>query len=162
MWSTREARAEVCAHPFRGDLRHKLEAGVGFSVWYSVSVGVLIPAQWAASFAVGGVSELQTEPVALALHLVAEALMAGALLVGAVGLLRRKTGGMGVALIGHGMLAYTVVASAGYFAELRALPMVALFAVLVALAAVSVARLLRGPGAPGERSARGIGRLSRP
>ncbi|MFP4345070.1 MAG: hypothetical protein ACLFU8_10285 [Anaerolineales bacterium] len=70
-----------------------------------------------ALLATGNVPELETEPLAIAFHLAAELATAVALLFAGVGLLRRARWATSVTRLALGMLLYTVINSAGYFAE---------------------------------------------
>jgi ABC-type glucose/galactose transport system permease subunit len=105
-------------------------------------VGVLMGAQWLFFLATGSVEELETAPRAIAFHLAAEAVTAVLLVVAGVGLLRGV--GERLGLIATGALLYTVINSAGYFAERSEWPMVAMFGVLLVVA-VGCAALLALP-----------------
>lgn len=112
---------------------------------YSIAVGVLMLAQWAFFLLTGQVPELQTAPVQTAFHLAAEGLTALALIAAGIGLLRRAPWARSLALLALGMLIYTLIQSPGYFAQQQTWPLVAMFAVLLLLALVSLAQLLRAP-----------------
>ena len=115
-----------------------------FTAWYSIVVGLLMLAQWVFFLAAGQVPELQTEPYRIAFHLAGEALTAILLVASGVGLLRHKTWARTLAFFALGMLAYTAIVSPGYFAQQGAWPLVAMFAVLLILAFVSLLRLAEG------------------
>ncbi len=114
-----------------------------FSAWYGIAVGLLMFGQWGFFLAAGLVPELQTEPVRISFHLAAEFATAACLLTGGIALLLGKPWGRSVALFAAGMLAYTAVVSPGYFAQQGQLPLVGMFAVLLALDGVNAAILLR-------------------
>jgi hypothetical protein len=114
-----------------------------FTAWFCLIVGVFILTSWFFFLAAGQVPELATEPYAIAAHLVAEAATAVALIAAGVGLLRQRGWAPPVALVGLGMLIYTVINSSGYFAEQRDWPPVFIFALLLLLAAASIRPLLR-------------------
>jgi hypothetical protein len=116
---------------------------VKFAAWCSLVIGVLMLAQWSFLLAAGEVPELQNESVRVAFHLAAEAATAAALITAAVALLRGRAHARKLGLVANGMLIYTVVVSPGYFAQKGQWPPVAMFAVLLALALISVARLAR-------------------
>jgi hypothetical protein len=120
-----------------------------FSAWYSILVGLLMLGQWGFFLAVGAVPELSSEPVRLGFHLAAELATAAALIAGGVALLRGKAWGRDLALFAAGMLAYTAIVSPGYFAQLGQYPLVAMFAVLLALDLASAAVLQRKATASG-------------
>ena len=97
---------------------------------YAAGVGLAMLGLWSVILVSGDVPELRTAPVELGVHLAAEGLTAAALFVFGVGAWRgsrRARRGLPVAL---GMLLYTVVNSAGYYAQLGETAMVAMFAVL--------------------------------
>jgi hypothetical protein len=112
-----------------------------FAGWFGIAVGVSMIAMWLVFFTVLGVPELEREPVRLAFHLVAEALTAAALLVGGVALLANRPWARGLSTFATGMLAYISVNGSGYFAQRGEWPFVVMFAVVLSLAAVSLARL---------------------
>ena len=96
--------------------------------WTLLIVGVLMAAQWLFFLATGSVAELQSAPRAIAFHLAAESVTAVLLVVAGVGLVRGGGGvGESVGLIASGALLYTVINSAGYFAERGEWAMVAMF-----------------------------------
>ncbi len=114
-----------------------------FAGTYGIFVGLMMIGQWLFFLAAGQVPELQTEPYRIALHLAAEFLTAGGLIVAGVALLRRATWGPGAYLVFAGMLTYSVIASPGYFAQQGQWALVAMFAALLVLAiasAITVAR----------------------
>jgi len=113
-----------------------------FSAWYSIAVGLLMIGQWGFFLAAGLVPELQTEPIRISFHLAAEFAAAACLLAGGIGLLRDRTWGRPVALFAAGMLAYTALVSPGYFAQQGQIPLVGMFAVLLALNGVNAAILM--------------------
>jgi len=114
---------------------------VKFSGWSALIIGLLMLAQWTFFIGAGQVPEIRTEPVALAFHLVAEAVTAIALISAGVLLLRDRPLGITLGLVANGMLVYTVIVSPGYFAQLGQWPLVAMFAVLLGLAIASIAQL---------------------
>ena len=118
-----------------------------FVAWSALVIGVLMILQWGFFILTGQVPELQTEPVRIAFHLAAEAVTAVTLIIAGIWLLHNKAGAYSLALVGFGMLIYTVIISPGYFAQNGAWPLVAMFGVLLVLALVSVvmiAKLQRG------------------
>ncbi len=114
------------------------------AAWFCLAVGALIPLQWGFFLATGQVPELRTAPVQIALHLAAEACTSALLLAAGAGALRRRPWAHPAALVGLGMLCYTVIQSPGYFAARGAWPAVAMFAALLAGAVASAVRLARG------------------
>lgn len=113
-----------------------------FSTWYSIIVGMLMIAQWIFFLASGSVPEVHSAPIALTFQLAAELGTALCLILAGIALQRRAAWARGFALFAAGMLAYTVIVSPGYFAQHDQWPLVGMFAVLLVLDAVNVARLL--------------------
>lgn len=107
---------------------------------YCLSVGAAILGLWTMLFARGQVPETQSAPWSLAFHLVAETLMALTLPAGAWALWRGAVAPPS-AWVGLGMAAYSVINSAGYYAQRRAWGPVALFAVLLAGAVIAGLRM---------------------
>lgn len=103
--------------------------------------------QWLFFLATGNVPELETEPLAIGFHLVAELATAVALILAGIGLLRRASRALPVTLLALGMLLYTVINSAGYFAEQGVWIMVGMFGVLLILTLLAAWALVKGgPG----------------
>ena len=67
----------------------------------------------------------------------------GALIAAGVLLLRGHRLASTLAFVANGMLLYTVIVSPGYFAQLGQWPLVGMFAVLLALALVSIVLVAR-------------------
>ncbi len=111
--------------------------------YFCVVVGAMMGVQWLFFLATGNVPELETEPLAITFHLAAELITAVALVIAGVALLRRVRWARPAALTALGMLLYTVVNSAGYFAEQRVWAMVAMFGVLLVVSVFCVAALFK-------------------
>ena len=118
-----------------------------FVGWYSLAVGVLMFAQWGFFLASGQVPEIESEPLRIAFHLAAEGATALALIASGAGLLRGLGWGRAASYVSLGMLIYTAVVSPGYFAQQGQWPIVAMFALLLAVTLVSL-RLLARPERP--------------
>ena len=114
-----------------------------FAAWYSLVVGCLMLAQWTFFLAAGQVPELRTEPYRIGFHLAGEAVTAMMLIVAGAGLLRGKTWARPVGMTALGLLIYTAIVSPGYFAQQGVWPLVAMFAVILALALFSLRQLMR-------------------
>jgi hypothetical protein len=114
-----------------------------FVGWYSLVVGFLMLVQWGFFLATGQVPELQSEPLRIAFHLVAEGATAIALIVSGMGLLRRAGWGRRASPVALGMLIYTVIVSPGYFAQQGQWAPVAMFAVLLVVTLINVRVLAR-------------------
>ena len=114
-----------------------------FSGWYSILVGSLMFGQWGFFLSIRAVPELQTEPIRIGFHLAAEFAAALCLLVGGIALLRGLRWARDLSLFAAGMLAYTVIVSPGYFAQLGQWPLVGMFAVLLVLDLFNVWALMQ-------------------
>jgi hypothetical protein len=110
--------------------------------WYTIVVGALILGWWAVEVRGGVLRRPDRSRVELTLHLVAEVLTALLLIAGGAVLL--GGGGPAIALVGTGMLLYTVLQSPGYFLARRETAPVVMFVVLqVTTAAAILALVLR-------------------
>ena len=89
----------------------------------------------------------ETAPRAVAFHLAAETVTALLLVVAGVGRLRGV--GERLGLVASGALLYTVINSAGFFAERSEWPMVAMFGVLLVVAVGCAALLALRPSVVG-------------
>jgi hypothetical protein len=116
-----------------------------FAAWCALVIGATMLAQWGFFIAAGQVPEFETEPVAIGFHLVAELATAVGLVVSGTLLLRRRRNAARLALVAFGMLIYTSANSPGYFAQLGQWPLVAMFAVVLAVAMLAVVRLVGLP-----------------
>ncbi len=99
---------------------------------YVIAVGTAMLGLWSALLATGTVSELETAPYEIGYHLVAEVGTALALLGAGLGLLRHTSWATRLYPVALGMLLYTVINSAGYYAQWGDVAMVGLFTVLTA------------------------------
>mgnify|MGYP000302969650 CR=1 FL=1 len=111
---------------------------------YAIGVGLAMLGMWTAFYLAGEISDLTTAPLEIGFHLLAEGLTAIALLAAGVGLLRDWGAAVRLLPVALGMLLYTVVNSAGYYAPLGEWPMVGMFLALTALTLVLVLAILRG------------------
>ena len=118
-----------------------------FAAWTALVIGVVMLAQWGFFIAAGAVPEFGTEPYAIAFHLVAEVATAMALIVSGALLLRGRWHAVRFAVLAFGMLLYTTVNSPGSFAQQGTWPLVAMFAVVLALSLRAVAKLFALPEA---------------
>ena len=113
-----------------------------FSAIYALCVGVLMLVQWAFFLLTGNVPELETAPWSIAFHLAAEFLTAIMLIISGVMLLKQHPLGKQIFLLAVGMVIYAMVNSAGYFAQSGDWVFVVMFGVLLALAGVSISRIM--------------------
>jgi hypothetical protein len=113
-----------------------------FPAVFLIIVGIAMIAQWIFSLATKQVPELKTELLKILFHLAAEFSTALILIIAGVALLGKSLLGYPLALLGAGMLLYTVINSPGYFAHRHQWGMVAIFAVLLIITAISISQLI--------------------
>lgn len=106
-----------------------------------IAIGTLMIGQWTVALVTRRVPELESRPIEIRLHLVAEFLTALVLIVGGIGTLAGALVGPPVLLFGLGMLTYTAIVSPGWFLARGQRAPVAMFAVLVVIALVGAASL---------------------
>lgn len=114
-----------------------------FSGWYGIIVGGLMLAMWSFFLLTGQVPELQTEPLRIYFHLVAEFSTAICLIIGGLALLRKLPWAKTLYFIATGMVLYSLIVSPGYYAQLGQWGFVVMFAVLIALTLFSVIKVVR-------------------
>jgi hypothetical protein len=120
--------------------------------FYGIFVGLMMAAQWAFFLAAGQVPELQTEPIRISFHLAGEFVTALGMIVSGTALLRETAWGRSAYLFFIGMLAYSAVVSPGYFAQQGQWIFVAMFALLLALAAACVLAVAQASMKGGEHA----------
>ena len=113
-----------------------------FSAIYALCVGALMLVQWTFFLLTGNVPELQSAPWSIAFHLAAEFLTAILLIISGMMLLKGLLLAKQVFLLSVGMVVYAMVNSAGYFAQSGDWIFVVMFGLLLALAGVSIYRVL--------------------
>jgi hypothetical protein len=112
---------------------------------FSITVGGMMILQWIFFLAAGQVPELQTAPWEIAHHITAEMLTALVLIASGAGLLKKTGWARTTTLLGLGMVIYSSINSAGYFAQSGQWVFVVMFAVLIVLAIVAVLKLAPNP-----------------
>ena len=113
-----------------------------FASIYAILVGIGMIGQWGFFLITGQVPELESEPIRIRFHLVAEFLTALALIVGGLALLMEQAWGSQIYLVALGMLFYTIIVSPGYFAQKGEWPLVGMFGALVILSIISLILVL--------------------
>lgn len=103
---------------------------------YCIAVAAFMAVWWGLALRNGALSRPDRSRGEIALHLTAELVTALLLAVGGAVLVRG--GARSLALVGLGMLLYTVIQSPGYFLARREWPPVVMFAVLAALTTVAI------------------------
>ncbi len=109
-----------------------------FPAFYAIVVGLLMFAQWAFLLITRQVPELKTERVRVLFHIAGEFLTAAVLIASGVGLLMQPAWAAAIYPVAMGMLLYTVIVSAGYFAQKRVWPIVGMFAALLIFTGISL------------------------
>lgn len=115
---------------------------------YAIIVAIAMLSLWTMLLAGGEVDELDDTPLEIAYHLAAEVATAALLLVAAIGLLQMKPWATPGFFLAAGMLLYTVIVSAGYYAERGDAAVVGMFTLLMVSTLVLVALTLRRGGMP--------------
>ncbi len=110
-----------------------------FPPLYAIVVGILIFGQWAFFLATTQVPELKTEPIRIPCHIAEEFITGGLLIAAGIGVLAESDLAAKLYPLAMGMLLYTIIVSAGYFAQKRVWPIVGMFAVLLVLTVVGLA-----------------------
>lgn len=108
--------------------------------WYGIGVGVLMLAWWSLDVRRGALRRPDRTTAEIALHLVAELLTAATLIAGGLLVLVDVTAAL--AMVGLGMLLYTVVQSPGYFLARREREPVWMFLVLQILTVTAIVTLV--------------------
>ena len=96
---------------------------------YSIIIGFAMIGMWLSFIVTDQVPEIKTEPIRITYHLIGEFLTAILLLIGGFGLFTSSKWGFHLFLISMGMLLYTVIVSAGYYAEKGDMAMVGMFSI---------------------------------
>jgi hypothetical protein len=117
-----------------------------YTAIFSIFVGVLMIGQWTFSLASRKVPEIVTETRAIGFHLAAEFLTAAVLIVAGIALLAQSLLGYPLALLALGMLVYTSINSAGYFAQRGQWLVVMMFGGILILAFASIYQLFNSLG----------------
>jgi len=111
---------------------------VKFSGWYGIVVGLMMVMMWVFFLASGQVPELETEPLSIYFHLVAEFATAVLLFVAGIGLLKNCQRAKKTFLVAAGMLVYTVINSPGYYAQRSEWAFVVMFGIILIVAIASI------------------------
>ena len=101
----------------------------------AITVGIVMGAFWLMLYLSGGIPELRTVPIEIAYHLVAELSTAVLLVSAGFGLIRGTRWAERLYPVSFGMLLYTTINSAGYYAQRREMAMVGMFTFLTVVTA---------------------------
>jgi len=109
---------------------------------YSILIGTVMIGMWTVLLGTGQVPEIDTEPIYLSYHLIAEFATAVTLLIGGFGLFTNRKWGLKAYLVSMGMLLYAVLIAGGYYAQKGEWAMIGMFTIFTILTAIFVALLL--------------------
>ena len=116
-----------------------------FGALYALVVGTFILGFWALLFATDGIPELTTAPYEIGYHLLAEFLTVAALRASGIRLRRGWTRTRRLYPVALGLLLYTVINSAGYYAQSGDVAMVGMFTVLTVATVALLGEYVLGP-----------------
>ena len=103
---------------------------------FCVIIGTAMIGLWGMLLGTGNVPELETEPFAIAFHLLAEIATAVILLVSGYGIFAGRKWSSKLFPLSMGALFYTVINSAGFYAQSGDFAMVIMFAFIAVTASV--------------------------
>lgn len=107
----------------------------------SIVIGILIIYQWLFFLIIGGVPELKTAPIEITFHIAIELLTATVLIASAMLFTSDKKKSV-ICIFGQGMMGYSVVNSAGYFAQSGQWPFLIMFGVLLIISVINTVILI--------------------
>ena len=100
---------------------------------FQAFVGIGMIGIWMVSFAMGTITEVETEVIRISMHMMAELTTAILLLISGFSILLNKQFKSSLFHLSFGALIYTLIASPGYFAQLNQWGVVSLFLVLLVI-----------------------------
>jgi len=113
------------------------------AIFSFIVVGTSMILMWMMFYFTGSIPELESEPVRIAMHLLAEFATAITLIIAGWGLLQAKAWAVNVYLLATGALLYTLIQSPGYFVQTGDPVFVFMFAVLIILASFFLVQVLK-------------------
>lgn len=84
---------------------------------YAIVIGISIVGLWIMLFTTGQIPEIDTELFNISLHIASELLLAFALILSGIGLLRQKKYAEKLFIFSMGLLTYSVINAAGYYGQ---------------------------------------------
>ncbi|MDX5399534.1 MAG: hypothetical protein LPK92_07405 [Actinomycetes bacterium] len=114
---------------------------------YCVAVAAFMGFWWGMSIRKGALDRPDRRRAEIVLHLTAE--LTTALLLAIGGTILARGGTRALALVGLGMLLYTIIQSPGYFLARQEMPPVVMFAVLAVLTIVAIVATVLDGGRSG-------------
>ena len=110
---------------------------------FAIIVGISMLGMWTVFYLTGNIPELETKPVELAFHLVAEFITAILLISAGAGLLKKTNWGYNLYLVAAGMVLYTMIMSPGYFLQTGDVAFLIMFGVLIILTLYFLAVIIK-------------------
>lgn len=104
------------------------------SAFYSILMGICMIGMWIMFYISDSIPEIQTKPIELGMHILAEIITAVLLIIGGFSVLINKRWGNPIYLLSMGMLFYTLIMSPGYFVQQGDIGFAIMFAVFILLA----------------------------
>lgn len=101
--------------------------------FYGVLIGISIIGLWVMLYVTGSIPELETEPISIYFHLVAEVLMGLLMVISGIALIIKKRWGKPLYLLANGLVIYSVINSSGYYANMGNWSMVVMFGIIFIL-----------------------------
>jgi len=87
------------------------------TAFFAIFIGLSMIAMWFMFYVTGSIPEIETRPLELTLHLIAEFITAALLVFAGLGLIKSTSWGYSAYLLATGMLLYTLIMSPGYFLQ---------------------------------------------
>ncbi len=98
--------------------------------FYAILIGISIIGLWIMLYVTSNILELETEPLSIYFHLVAEVLMGLLLIISGIALILKKKWGNPLFIFANGLVIYSVINSSGYYANMGNWSMVIMFGVI--------------------------------
>lgn len=109
---------------------------------YSIIIGIAMIGMWIMFYATGNIPELDTEPVRISMHILAEVITAIILIIAGVGLLAGIKWAREIYFLSMGMLIYTLIQSPGYFMEMKEYGFVVMFGIMLAISILMIIKMV--------------------
>jgi hypothetical protein len=103
---------------------------------YLIFIGISMIGAWIMFYVTGSIPELETTPVQISMHLLAEFSTALLLVIAGISMLKNKVWSQQIYFLSMGMLLYTLIQSPGYFFEQKEYPLVIMFALFFVIGVI--------------------------
>ncbi|SET18132.1 hypothetical protein SAMN05660297_01634 [Natronincola peptidivorans] len=111
--------------------------------YYSILLGICIIGLWIMLLTTDTVPELETEPITIYFHLIAEVLMGILLCISGIGLFRKQSWGNLMFILSNGLVIYSVINSSGYYGNMDEWAMVMMFMGILVLSITFTAIIIK-------------------